>query len=216
MVEVLVPFAGTCPHRKAALDWTTARYPWPVTIAPASAPWSKADAVMPAAEASDAEIVVVADADCWTPGLSLAVSAVQEGAPWAIPHRGVHRLTEDATARLMSGEPWENLPLEQRAYLGWEGGGYVVARRETLLDVPLDRRFVGWGCEDEAWALALNCLAGHRHRGKAPLVHLWHPPQPERDLDRRQGSRANFRLLRRYVAARSDPTAMRALLEEAR
>lgn len=211
-VEVVVPFAGDCPHRRRALDWTTARYPWPVRIAPGGEPWVKAEAVMPAIEASDAEIIVVADADCWTDP-SEAVERVRGGEPWAIPHRGVHRLTEDATERLLAGEPWRELPLDERAYLGWEGGGVVVAPRRALLDVPLDPLFTGWGCEDESWALALNLLVGHRWRGKEPLVHLWHPPQPR--TDRRQGSPANFARLRRYVAARHDPAAMRALLTEA-
>lgn len=232
-VEVIVPFAGDCPYRKRALDYVTARYPWPVTISPGSrmgdrsavtsgsgrtedgasrGVWIKADAVMPAAEATNAEIVVVADADCWSEGVTQAVEAVAEGAAWAMPHRGVLRLTEAATERFLAGEPPEGLPLEERAYLGWEGGGIVVARRETVLAVPMDRRFVGWGCEDESWALALSCLAGRPVRIKQPLIHLWHPPQPRED--RRQGNPTNFALLRRYVAARRDPAAMRSLLDE--
>lgn len=210
--RVVIPFAGECPHRRRALDHVAARYPWPVTVAPGGEPWIKAQAVMPAVEAADAEIVVVADADVWSDGTAAAVEAVAAGAPWAIPHRGVFRLTESATDALIAGAPLEGLDLDERAYLGWEGGGIVVARRETLLDVPMDPRFIGWGCEDEAWALALNLLAGHRWRGRSQLAHLWHPPQQRED--RRQGSRANFALLRRYVAARLDPAAMRSLLDE--
>lgn len=212
--EVIVPFAGDCPHRRRAFDWVTARYPWPVTVAPGGEPWIKADAVMPAVEASDAEIVVVADADCWVENVADSVQAVADGAPWSIPHRGVHRLTERSTALLLAGADLSDLDTEERPYLGWEGGGIVVARRETLLDVPMDRRFVGWGCEDESWSLALRCLAGAPRRLKARLIHLWHPPAARED--RRQGNPANWALLRRYTAARLDPVAMRALIEEAR
>jgi len=211
--RVVIPFAGECPYRRRALDHVAARYPWPVIVAPGGEPWIKAHAVMAAVEATDAEIIVVADADVWSDGTPAAVEAVASGAAWAIPHRGVFRLTEAASAAYIAGAPLEGLELAERAYLGWEGGGVVVALRETLLDVPMDPHFIGWGCEDEAWALALNLLAGHRWRGKSQLAHLWHPPQPR--TDRRQGSPANFARLRRYVAARHDPAAMRALLTEA-
>lgn len=93
------------------------------------------------------------------------------------------------------------------------GGGMIVARRETLLEVPLDSRYVGWGQEDESHALALNCLAGMPWRGDAHLIHLWHPPAKRQT--RRKGSRRSWELFKRYRAAASDPVAMRALLKEA-
>lgn len=214
-VEVIIPWHGGCPHRERALRYVRARHSHPVTIAEGGEPWIKADALIPAIAASEAETVIIADADCWTDGLDEAVEVVEAGAPWAIPHRGVFRLTAEATARVLAGATLdERQDVEQAPYLGWEGGGFIVARPETLLDVPPDPRFVGWGCEDECWALALNLLAGHRHRVKAPLFHLYHPPQ--RRMDRRKGSPANWSLLRRYTAARLDPEAMRNLIEESR
>jgi hypothetical protein len=169
---------------------------------------------MPEIAAIEAEIVIVADADVWCEGLPDAVAAVKAGATWAIPHRGVFRLTRESTEQLLAGrEPWE-LELEQSAYLGTMGGGFVVARRETLLDVPLDPRFIGWGQEDESWGIALSCLAGRPWRGKVPLVHLWHPAPPR--LTRRRGSVEGMNLRRRYGAAIGDPALMRALIEEAK
>lgn len=146
MVEVIVPFAGACPHRARALAWVRGRYPWPVTVAEAPAgPWCKAAAVMPAVRNSSADVVLVADADVFTDGIHDAVAEVQAGAPWAIPHRGVHRLDEQGTAAVLAGEPWQVQTLAERAYLGVMGGGIVVAPREVILSVPLDARYVGWG-----------------------------------------------------------------------
>jgi hypothetical protein len=175
-------------------------------------PWIKADAVLPALLESAAEIVIVADADVWCDGLPAAVEAIEDGAPWAVPHATVHRLDEEGSRRYMAGESFEGLPLDRRPYRGVMGGGYVVAPRETLLEVPLDPRFVGWGQEDLSWALALTTLAGGRWRGRAPLVHLWHPPQQR--LSMKIGSKAGRALWKRYQAAANDPAAMRDLIGE--
>lgn len=211
-VECIVPWLGDCAHRERAWRWVRARLPYPVRIADGGVPWVKACAMRPI-EASDAEILVVHDADVWHPGLADAVRAVQEGAAWAIPHRGVFRLTEAGTDRLLAGEEnFEGLPLEQAPYVGLAGGGIVIARRETLLDIPLDPRFVGWGGEDVAWGLALDTLAGLRWRGKGPLVHLYHPSQER--MDRRYGSPAEQRLRQRYHDAADKPESMRSLIEE--
>lgn len=168
---------------------------------------------MPAIEASGAEIVVVADADVWTDGLSAAVRAVEEGAAWAIPHLFIHRLTEEGTAAVLRGRAWQDQAFEQRPYRGVPGGGIVIARREVLLEVPLDPRFKNWGQEDESWGMALGTLCGLPWRGEAPLLHLWHPPQ--RRLSRTRGSREGWNLRRRYMRARRDPEEMRQLISEA-
>lgn len=214
MVEVVIPYAGSCPHRARALKRVRGLYPWPVTVALGGSPWSKAAAAMPAVTSSSADVVVLADADVWTDGIHEAVREVEAGAAWGVPHRGVYRLTEASTANLVLGEPWEHLETCERPYLGVEGGGVVVTHRSLLMQVPLDPRFVGWGSEDEAWAIALRTILGPPWRGKAPLVHLWHPPQPR--ISRARGSEASWRLRRRYMRAQHDPAAMRALLEEAR
>lgn len=211
-VGVLIPFAGGCPHRERALEALRGRYTWPVTIAQGNTPWIKAEAVNPAVRASPAEVIVVADADVWHPDVGAAVEAVKQGAPWAMPHLRVRRLTEQGTADYLAGAEPEGLPLEQRPYLGVEGGGYVVARRETLLEVPYDPRFVGWGQEDVSLGLALRTLVGLPWRGRDSLVHLWHPPQVR--MTRKYGNQHGRALWKRYARANGDPGAMRSLLAE--
>lgn len=221
-VEVVLPWRGGCERRERALDWVVGRYSqehpdWCLSIAEAaqSPHWIKAEAVTPAIEAADRDsIVIVADADVFTEGLAAAVEAVREGAPWAVPHDAVFRLTEEATEKVLTGADWRGRELDQPPYRGYWGGGVVAAPRETLLDIPLDPRFVGWGQEDHSWGIALTYLAGEAWRGHADLVHLWHPPQER--LTRKIGSAEGKALWKRYLAARSDLGQLRQIIEEAK
>jgi hypothetical protein len=159
--------------------------------------------------------VVVADADVWCTGVTEAVLEVRDGSvQWAIPHWHVYRLTERVTAGVLAGRPVVD-DVEQDPYQGHAGGGITVLSWEAFRDTPMDPRFVGWGQEDDAWALALDTLQGPRWRGRAQLHHLWHPAQPR--WDREWGSVAGRDLYRRYERAASNgQVAMRALLAEAR
>lgn len=177
--------------------------------------WSKARAVADGLLRTAADILVIADADVWCDDLGEAIEAVRRGAPWAIPHSDVHRLSPSATAAALRGAPLNTVgPLTQPPYRGYEGGGLVVLRRDLYERAPLDPRYLGWGQEDESWALALRTLAGRPWRGTAPLYHLWHPPQPRES--RRWGSPAARHLYHQYRRAAGDPDTMRALLGEMR
>jgi hypothetical protein len=219
---IVIPWRGGCLHREQALGWIVDRYRqqgFDVTVAEGPpGPWVKASAVNPAVEASSAELVAMVDADCWVPGLLSAIEAVADGAPWAIPHKLVHRLTEVRTAAVLAGaDPADSDPkhdLDEAPYRGFAGGGCVVIPKATYLDVPLDPRFEGWSGEDESWARALSTLAGEPWRGDAPLFHLWHPPQPR--MNRRHGSAQSQALTFNYRQAKGRPDRMRQIIEEAR
>lgn len=178
-----------------------------------SRPWVKAEPIYRRLRELPPGIVVVSDADVWC-DISAAVAAVEAGAPWAVPHDLLFRLTQEATARLLETDEIDWDSLEQKPYRGFEGGGILVAHRDTLLDVPPDQRFVGWGHEDECWALALRELVGESWRGSENLVHLWHPPQERRT--RNHGRLESWMLKIDYCDARGHPEAMRALVEEGR
>jgi hypothetical protein len=218
VVEVIIPWSPGCEYRERALRWVEHRYRdlgLPVRLGVlVEQEWCKARAISAALRASTADISAIADADVWTDGLLEAVAAVEEGAPWAIPHLQVHRLDEKATGRVLAGADWLDQPLAERPYRGIEGGGVVVAPREVIDSIPPDCRFKGWGQEDESWACALHSLLGPAWRGEAHLYHLWHPPQER--MTRRRGSQESWRLRNRYFAARNDPDAMRRLIEESR
>lgn len=219
---VLIPWRDVgCEHRARALTFVLSRlaeHPWPVVIGRHDdGEWCKALAVADALEQTDAETLIVHDADVWCDGLPEAVDAVQAGAAWAIPHpptRGIHRLTEASTVRYLAGEPLAVLPLAESRYDGVAGGGIAVVTRSIYEACPLDPRFRGWGGEDESWGHALRALHGTAPRGPSPLVHLWHPSQPR--ITRRTGSEASSTLRKRYARARFRPHQIAALIEEAR
>lgn len=240
-VEVVIPWQGSCPHRVAALRWIRDRYRqlgWAVTVAPyPDKPWVKARAVNPAVAASSAEVVVVADADCWAPDVAEAVETVLLGEPvveapnrrrpprrsmrpkavpeWAVPFYWVHRFTPEFTGRVLNGaDPARHtsVSLEEKQYRAKDGGGIVVVRRDAAVDVPMDPRFVGWGGEDMAWGTALRTLHGRPWRAAGELWHLWHPPQDR--PDRTVMPAENYALRVRYTETQNNPTAMRRLINE--
>lgn len=217
-VAVVIPHgAADGPERVRARDWVANRYEvihgLPVTFAPCpTAEWSKGAAVNPVAAAMDAQTLVVADADSFVSDVALR-SAIDraESHGWAVAHSTIRRLTRAATEVVLAGgQPGK---LEKPAYVGVAGGGIVVIRRDVYDRVPLDPRFAGWGGEDHAWGLALSVLVGvASRRPVSPLWHLWHPPQPTKASP----SRATRDLVGRYKAARRDPVAMAAIVQEVR
>lgn len=211
---IVIPWQAGCTHRERALGWVLERYAeanLPVAVAEHDGPWCKAQAV--AAIDLPAGPIAIADADVWLDADALRQAFIQlDTHGWAIPHGDVCRLTEAATDALIAGDALPANPYTERPYHGWAGGGIVVTTGETYRQAPLDPRFVGWGQEDESWALALRALAGEPWRGTAPLTHLYHPPQDR--LNRRTGTHQGRTLHRRYLRARRNADAMRALLEE--
>lgn len=92
----------------------------------------------------------------------------------------------------------------------------IVAVPRALFDRVggFDERFVGWGQEDVAFAMACRVLGGELERVAGTVWHLWHPRSPERDrgLPTYQAAQA---LGARYRLATS-PELMQALLSEER
>lgn len=215
-VSVILPFSGTCPHRERALSWVRARWAQTghqVLIGETAGEWCKARAVSAALPRATGDVLVLADADCWTHGVHEAIRQVQAGAPWAVPHGRVHRLSPAATNLVLAGaDPATEMEHAEKPYRGFAGGGIVVVPRGLYAEVPLDPRFVGWSGEDESAAHAWTMLAGRPWRGPAALWHLWHPPQPR--ASRRWGSDTAKALAARYRKA-TTPAQMRQLLDEA-
>lgn len=218
MPDVLIPYRPGCEHRERALRWVLDRWKslghQPHVGSDADGPWCKAAAIEAALSESTSPVVIVADADVWPSDPDEIRRCVEslEAHRWAIPHGDVHRLDEPSTIDLIdTGTPGDGRA--ERPYWGRAGGGIVVLRSDTYRDCPIDRRFSGWGQEDESWAMALTTLAGAPYRGACDLWHLWHPPQER--LNRRIGSLPGHQLARRYRRAMRNPDAMRALIEEA-
>lgn len=218
-VSVLVPWRPT-PQRQRLWDYLRPMWEalgWQIVEGTCEGRWSKGRAVADALSRAEGEVLVVADADVWCSGVVDAVNAVNSGKAWAIPHYRVLRLTAPATAEVLASGEWPRrrttITYAQRPYPGRPGGGIVVLSRDAYRRVPMDPRFIGWGQEDEAWALALGTLVGPSWRGTEDLWHLWHDPQPRQS--RTVGSAASLALHRRYAGARKNPAKMAALIGEA-
>lgn len=242
---LIVPWRGGDPDRERAWAWLSAwwvqNWPdWDLVMGNApDGPWCKAAAVADALTRTDADLLVIADADVYVPGIGKAIDLVTRGSvTWTMPHMRVYRLSKAGTDRLMTtgqvpppgrvAPPRGGWPAGERmiaeSHKGKIGGGCVVLPRRLYELAPMDPRFLGWGQEDEAWGRALTVLAGAPWRVPEPLWHLWHapparvgpdaPPGHSR-LSRAVGNRAGLLLYHRYRAA-STPALMLALLDEIR
>lgn len=214
---VLIPHGGICPYRARALAWVVQHYqrhhPWPIHIGTSDEPWSKGAAVADALIQTDADMLVIADADSFvTPEhVTTAVQAAAEHG-WAMPHWKVYRLSERATEQVYAGGPPSRTDLYRGAYAGVMGGGIVAIRRDVYeLVGGIDPRFCGWGGEDVSLARALIVMHGKPARMAGDLFHLYHP-HPAPNL---RGSEASEVLVARYKAAVTRPQ-MQALIDERR
>lgn len=222
-VSVLTPWRPGDAHREAAWRWVRAKYEqlgWQVIEGRHDeGPWCKALAVADAFTRADGDVLLISDADCWVDNLPDTVHHLET---WAIPHRWVHRLTEQATALALDTGFVDLDDVTDHPYWGVDGGGIVAIHRDVYRDIPLDPRFQDWGGEDRAWGIALHHLAGHPWQGRGRLIHLWHPPQGNAAGKRGPRGEKTFRnattaaLVDRYRHAKQSRAAMRALVDEAK
>jgi hypothetical protein len=231
-VAVVIPWyendgADSMRHqtREFVIDWWRRRHPmWSVVIGSVSADegqWCKGLAVHRGAQQTHADILVVADADVICGDVREPVAQIETlRSGWAVPHRLVYRMSEDATNMMISDgrqpplvAPGVVSPDFVEIHTGKAGGGLVVLPHKLLDDVPIDPRFCGWGQEDLSWSRALTMIAGHPWRGTAPLLHLWHEPQGR--ISRGVGSIESYALWQQYQQASTMP-AMLDVVDAAR
>lgn len=208
--------AADGPERVKAREWVAARYEslhgLPVAFAPCPTPeWSKGAAANPVVAASDADLIVLADADSYVSDDALTAAIDHADAHgWAMPHSTVRRLSRPSTEVVLAGGTADKL--ERSPYPALPGGGIVVLTREAWATVNgVDPRFQGWGGEDAAFGLVLSVLVGPVNpRRLSPLTHLWHPPA----ANCRKPSQRNRDLDARYRACRRNPARMADLVRE--
>lgn len=228
-VSVVIPWRDVaCPFRAANLAHVLVEFErhapeWEVVIAEDPTPdrFIKGEAVRVGVARASGEIVVMHDGDLLTfPRLLAAVAHVDAGAAWSMPMSHVYRLTPEASL-LALGDALDfdhvnhEIALLEKPYrYVHEAGGCMVATRATLLEVPIDRRYTGYGAEDESHGMALTLLVGPPERVVGPAYHLWHPPQARES--RYRLSPANEAIRRRYQRAwfKKSPKMFRDLLAE--
>lgn len=219
-LEVIIPWFPSLPDRdhwrtralRKCLSLYRGAGLLPVVATCSAERFCKADAVNHALERSRASWVAVADADVWAPALVPAALTVMASHPWGRPHDIVHRMNKQATLDCFELGFFSTENLSQKPYHGIDGGGVLIVKREDLLDIPFDARFVGWGGEDASLGYALHTLIGPPYVENQPLFHMWHFAQ-ERD-SRQVGNKANEKLRRKYLSCAGRPTQMRQIVEE--
>ena len=219
-VAVLVPWNGQgCEWRERAWQHVRAHYEtahpdWPLFVGECEGEWSKGTAVRRALEQCDADRLVIADADSLVPpdDLTAAVEALDVKV-WGMPHRTVRRLNDEATRRFLAGEPFDRRMVARKVYTGVPTGGILVIRRDIYEATGgFDPGFLTWGGEDITYHRVLARLHGVGHKGRAELLHLWHPPAAPQV----QIVGGNKELVRRWRVACRDLDSLAAFIDERR
>lgn len=188
MISVLVPFASNDPRRVQIFEWVKARwenvFPNFEVCVGTSDPnnFSRSHARNEAFAASTGDTILVTDADtaCPVDNVLAALYAVEHGAPWIIAHQEYYSLTEAYTDVLL--EQASIIALEPPFPANWvmrnkSQAGVLVMPRAAYESVGgYDERFIGWGYEDNAFAVRLDRAWGYHSRVPGPMLHLWHDP----------------------------------------
>lgn len=219
-VAVVVPWRNQGdPDRQAAWRWLRRRWEaqhpdWDVIVADCDGDWNKPRALNQTIDGLDCKFLVVADADVVVDPEDLKWATLDAAVcPWVVPHGDVWRMDPTSTGRLLGSPPDGDLPASpsthRKPYRGYPGGGlFVISRAQWDLVGGFDEQFVGWGCEDEAFAVAADTILGPHARYEGPLLHLYHAPGLR---GRHPAWKANRARLDRYRQAAGDRTRMAAL-----
>ena len=214
-VTVIVPWRGTDPARLRAHEHVTTRLREMLPDADHTEAddrsrelFSRAGSRnLGVAQAVDADVVVVCDADTipQREPLLAAIRAAHNDGVLHTPYTRFRGLTEAGTAAYLAGRPADECDAELDWL--WSFGGVFVIRPAAWFDAGgMDERFHGWGAEDLAFSRAAETLLGPTRRHPGIITHLWHPTSPPAD--------ATWALADRYARATGDPAATRALIAE--
>jgi hypothetical protein len=225
-VVVLVPRRADNGHRDRlwsfCRDWWAADHPdWRIVEGhdDGELPFNRAAAINRAAARAGAfDVAHVIDADVLADPLAVrtAVELAHSTGTIAVAHDRRMMLTKQATARVLDGYrgSWEQRGWVQKIWPDSISCSVSIPR--SLFDEldGFDERFVGWGFEDTAFAIAAEARTGRPCvRVNADVWHLHHEANP----DARASSstfKANKQRVERYRSAARDWPAVQQLLSE--
>lgn len=220
----VVPYRGDGGERDRLWSWCRARWEsmhpdWPIVVGESPAgPFNRSAAVNDAAAKSDADVLVVIDADIAANPRAVrdAVELAHLSGRIVLPYDERIHLNRAGTAKVLDGfdGPWREKRLVEAVYTNQDS--CVVAVPRVVWDTVggFDPLFVDWFGEDTAFNLAAETLTGRPLvRLSAELYHLWHTKAPGA-APGAPSRLANSSRLDRYRAAAGDVNAMRALVDE--
>ena len=168
--------------------------------------FSKSQALNNAVRQTEAEIVILADADTLPDDINQvrdAVQCVDHGAHMVFPFTWYHYIDPEHV------ETEDLSTITDYSTVEHSTGGIVVIRRSSFWAVGgFDERFVGWGHEDCSFAYAMTTMFGEQ---RLPGI-VWSFEHPSVV---RYPSQNNVELGARYRAAKWNKDEMRALINEA-
>lgn len=218
---ILVPRREGDPYRDMVWGWTRAwweaHHPdWPVFEGhhrPEEGLFNRSAAINRAARAAgdwDAAVIIDADTICDPQRVRGALGDATITGRMALPFDVRKDLDRDGTKKVMAGyaASWERFV--HRVYRDMVSSVVIVPRALWDAVGGFDENFVGWGFEDNAFAVACETFGGPLIRVPGELWHLWHPTAPEGKRGTPTNTRNRARAAR-YLAVRGDQQAVAAL-----
>lgn len=181
-------------------------------------PFNRAAALNAAAGAAgEWEVAFLIDADVILDPANVRAAlaaASGTGGPVLAYRERIH-LNAKGSRRIMDGYKGDWRPFTRTQLFDSCSSALAVTRDLWDAVGGFDETFSGWGWEDVAFRIATETLSGTELvKLQGTLWHLWHPKSPEND-NQRATFIANRARGDRYKAARWNPEAVRALIEEA-
>lgn len=223
-VVILVPRREGFADRDRIWEWCGAwwaeRHPgWPIVEGhhDDGGPFNRSAALNLAARIAgdgwDVALIIDADVICDPAQVRQAVTQAYESGSMVLPYTIRHDLNEPGSRRVMEGEQgsWQRWVV--KSYRDQVSSVLAVPRGLWEAVGGFDERFVGWGGEDNAFAIVCETFGGPVARIAGEVWELHHGASRAE----RHGSptyNANFARKRRYDAAMGDREAIRALRDE--
>lgn len=224
-VSVIIPFKPDGGQRDRAFAWVEQW--WRATLPDAEVvvetshdePMCRAAVRNAGVARARGDVLVLADADtvAETGPLATAIGMVRAGSGAVLPFDSYELLSEDATAGVLATDPASGEPLPtdgvEEIVTTARSGVIVLSRRSWDAVRGQDDRFVGWGWEDNAFALSLDELDEPMRTLPGRAVHLHHPRSLDTTFENPLADRSR-RILEQYHRAVGDRRRMQRLRDD--
>lgn len=223
-IVILVPRRADGGVRDALWQWCAKRWrdqfpEWPIIEGESpDGPFNRSAAVnAAAAKAGEWTVALIIDSDTVSDprAVRCAVETARRTGAMVVAHDERIMLTQRGTDEVLGGYTgsWRSRGFVEHVW--YDSVSCAVATSRSLWDDVggFDELFIGWGREDTAFRIACESVAGPMLRVSGECFHLWHPVAEETDA-KHPLRVANERRHLRYVAARWDREAVRALATE--